>query len=329
MTRQRNPAEVSDLPTRASGPACRSRWPTFVLGISFGVLAEPVMGAVAPIVMSILVFAGAAQFAALSVLAAGAGAAGGDRSGLLLNARFLPMGFAIGPSLRGRPLRRAAQGQALVDASFALASRGDGTFDRGLLIGSTLPQALAWISGTVVGVLGGAALADPEPLRARRDVPRLLPRAARRGGRARAARWRPRCSARRSRSRYCRRRRPGVPVIAAARRRARGAAPRMSAVWLTIAALCAGTVAIKSLGPRRARRPPTLGAPVGRHRARRAVAARRAGRVRGARQPRPGAGVRRPARRLGGRGPRPARAPAAAGIVALAAVSTALARALF
>jgi 4-azaleucine resistance transporter AzlC len=134
---------------------------TFVLGASFGVLAEPVMGAVAPIVMSIIVFAGAAQFAALSVLAVGGGAAAAVAAGLLLNARFLPMGFAIGPSLRGRPLRRAAQGQALVDASFALASRGDGTFDRGLLIGSTLPQAAAWISGTVVGVLGGAALADP------------------------------------------------------------------------------------------------------------------------------------------------------------------------
>lgn len=135
---------------------------TFVLGASFGVLAEPVMGAVAPIVMSVIVFAGAAQFAALSVLAVGGGAAAAVAAGLLLNARFLPMGFAIGPSLRGRPLRRAAQGQALVDASFALASRGDGTFDRGLLIGSTLPQAVAWISGTVVGVLGGAALADPD-----------------------------------------------------------------------------------------------------------------------------------------------------------------------
>jgi 4-azaleucine resistance transporter AzlC len=135
---------------------------TFTLGISFGVLAEPVMGAIAPIVMSILVFAGAAQFAALSALAVGAGPVAAIASGLLLNARFLPMGFAIAPSLRGRPLRRAAQGQAVVDASFALASRGDGTFDRGLLLWSTAPQALAWISGTIVGVLGGAAIADPE-----------------------------------------------------------------------------------------------------------------------------------------------------------------------
>ncbi|MGH7608056.1 MAG: hypothetical protein ACREME_12030, partial [Gemmatimonadales bacterium] len=33
----------------------------FVLAISFGILAEPVMGPVAPIVMSALMFAGSAQ----------------------------------------------------------------------------------------------------------------------------------------------------------------------------------------------------------------------------------------------------------------------------
>src|SRR5882724_10682403 len=75
--------------------------PTAVLAISFGVLAEPLMGKVAPIVMSIVVFAGGAQFAALSVLGAGAGAGAAIAGGLLMNSRFLPMGFALGPSLRG------------------------------------------------------------------------------------------------------------------------------------------------------------------------------------------------------------------------------------
>ena len=42
--------------------------PTLALGVSFGVLARPVMGPLAPIAMSIFVFSGAAQFAALSVL---------------------------------------------------------------------------------------------------------------------------------------------------------------------------------------------------------------------------------------------------------------------
>lgn len=138
--------------------------PTVALGVSFGVLAEPVMGQAAPILMSIFVFAGAAQFAALSVLAAAGGAGAAILAGLLMNARFLPMGFAIAPSLSGRPFKRAAQGQAVVDASWAIAHRPDGTFDRGVLLGATIPQACAWIGGTVIGVFGGSALAEPEKL---------------------------------------------------------------------------------------------------------------------------------------------------------------------
>jgi predicted branched-subunit amino acid permease len=135
--------------------------PLFVLALSFGVLARPVMGAVAPIVMSSIVFAGAAQFSALSVLTAGGTAGASIAAGLLMNARFLPMGFAAGTSFKGRTVARAIQGQAVVDASWAIASRGDGTFDRGLLIGATIPQAAAWTSGTVVGVLAGSTITSP------------------------------------------------------------------------------------------------------------------------------------------------------------------------
>ena len=138
--------------------------PTLALGVSFGVLAEPVMGEIAPILMSVFVFAGAAQFAALSVLAAAGGAGAAILAGLLMNARFLPMGFAVAPSLRGRALRRAAEGQAVVDASWAIAHRSDGTFARGVLLGATIPQACGWISGTAIGVFGGSVLADPEKL---------------------------------------------------------------------------------------------------------------------------------------------------------------------
>jgi 4-azaleucine resistance transporter AzlC len=138
--------------------------PTLALGVSFGVLAEPVMGSLAPIVMSVIVFSGAAQFAALSVLAAGGGPFAAIVAGLLLNLRFLPMGFAVAPALRGRPFARAAQGQALVDASFAIASRQDGTFDREILLGATIPQAAAWIGGTAIGALAGSVFGDPRSL---------------------------------------------------------------------------------------------------------------------------------------------------------------------
>ena len=134
--------------------------PTLALGVSFGVLAEPVMGSVAAVAMSVLVFAGGAQFAALSVLTAGGSAAAAVVAGLLMNARFLPMGFAFAPATKGGPFRRAAEGQAVIDSSFVLADRGDGSFDRRLLIGATIPQTLSWMGGTVIGVLAGDVVGD-------------------------------------------------------------------------------------------------------------------------------------------------------------------------
>ena len=136
----------------------------FAIAVSFGVLARPVMGAVAPIVMSIVVFSGAAQFGALAILAAGGGTGAAIAAGVLLNARYLAMGLALAPSLRGRPLSRAAFALAVVDASWAAASNGDGTFDPWYMVGATVPQYPAWVLGTVVGVLAGSALGDPRAL---------------------------------------------------------------------------------------------------------------------------------------------------------------------
>ena len=52
-----------------------------------------------------------------------------------MNSRFLPMGAALAPSLPGGPWKRAAQGQAVVDASWAMAADGKGGFDRHYLFG--------------------------------------------------------------------------------------------------------------------------------------------------------------------------------------------------
>ena len=136
----------------------------FVLGVSFGVLAEPLMGPVAPVVMSAVLFSGAAQFGATAVLAAGGDALTAIAAGTMLNARFLPMGVAAATALHGTPLRRAVEAQAVVDASWALAVQGDGRLDRELMIGATIPQYPAWVAGTLIGVLGGSALGDPDAL---------------------------------------------------------------------------------------------------------------------------------------------------------------------
>ena len=136
----------------------------FLLSASFGVLARAAgMPAAAAIAMSVIVFAGSAQFAAISILAAGGGLGAAVLAATLMNARFLPMGIALAPSLPGGAAKRAAQGQTVVDASWALASRGDGTFDRWLLFGTTAPQYVTWTAGTVAGVLLGGVLPDRTP----------------------------------------------------------------------------------------------------------------------------------------------------------------------
>jgi 4-azaleucine resistance transporter AzlC len=135
-----------------------------LLAISFGVLARPVMGTVAPIVMSTVVFAGSAQFAALAVLAAGGGAGAAIVAGILLNARYGPMGIALAPSLEGGALRRAAFGQAMIDASWAMANRGGGRFDPAFMVGATLPSYPCWVGGTAIGVFAGDLIGDPEAL---------------------------------------------------------------------------------------------------------------------------------------------------------------------
>lgn len=136
-----------------------------LLAASFGVLANDVgMPDWAAVAMSAIVFAGSAQIAALSILGGGGSLGSAIGAAALMNSRFLPMGIAIGPGLPGGPLARAAQGQAVVDASWALAADGEGGFDRYVLFGSSAIQYVTWVSGTALGVLFGSALGDPRDL---------------------------------------------------------------------------------------------------------------------------------------------------------------------
>jgi len=134
----------------------------FAIAVSFGVLARPVMGSVAPIVMSVIVYSGAAQFGSLAVLAAGGSTGAAIAAGALLNARYLAMGLGLAASLRGRIMTRVVLALSTVDSAWAAASRGDGTFDPWYMAGVSIPQYAGWVLGTIVGVLIGGALGDPK-----------------------------------------------------------------------------------------------------------------------------------------------------------------------
>ena len=89
----------------------------------------------------------------------------------LVNARFLPMGVAVAASLHGDRVRRAIEGQAVVDGSWVAAHLGDGRFDRERLIGVTVVQRPAWVAGTAVGVF----VAPPAHLAAQLGLDLVFP----------------------------------------------------------------------------------------------------------------------------------------------------------
>ena len=139
--------------------------PTALIGASFGVAAATSgWGTVAPIVMSAIVFSGAAQFAVLAVLTAGGSVITAIVAATLVASRFLAIGVALGPSMRGGKVRRALEGQAVVDASLILARTGEARYGVRRLLGATLPQFVGWTLGTVGGVLVGESIPDPKAL---------------------------------------------------------------------------------------------------------------------------------------------------------------------
>jgi 4-azaleucine resistance transporter AzlC len=137
-----------------------------LFGVSFGVLSATSggMGALPAIVMSVTTFAGSAQFAAASIVTGGGGAPAAIAAALLLNARYLPIGVSVARYLRGGRLRRFAEAQLVVDESWAIASQGEGRFDPQRLVGAGVVLWLAWVAGTIIGVVGGERLGDPAAL---------------------------------------------------------------------------------------------------------------------------------------------------------------------
>src|SRR5438105_8371954 len=135
-----------------------------VFGISFGVLAVAArLPAWSVVLMSALVFAGSAQFAALGVIAAGGSVLTAIFAGALLNLRFVATGIAVAESLPGGRLLRSLLAQLSIDESYALSVRAGAP---GRPAGRTLMVTglclyIVWIAGTLIGALLGPVLGTP------------------------------------------------------------------------------------------------------------------------------------------------------------------------
>lgn len=156
----------ADGPERTHRDGIRASLPlavaVFGFGLSFGVLARASgMGPVAPVVMSAVTFAGSAQFAAIQVLGVGGTVAAAVTAAVLLNARYGPIGVSVAPYLTGPWWSRLLRAQLVVDESWAIAAEGEGRFNHRVLLGSGLALYVAWVGGTILGVIFGDVIGDP------------------------------------------------------------------------------------------------------------------------------------------------------------------------
>ena len=137
-----------------------------LFAVSFGVLATASGLSVAKTcAMSLLVFTGASQFAAVAVVDAGGSTGAAIGSALLLAARNAAYGLALAPILRGSRLRRAVVAQVIVDESTGMATAQPERADAERAFYATgIALFVFWNIGTLVGALAGTALGDPETL---------------------------------------------------------------------------------------------------------------------------------------------------------------------
>jgi predicted branched-subunit amino acid permease len=140
-----------------------------IFGALYGAGARPALGATLTIASSVFVFSGSLQFALVGLLGAGAATPALLVTTVTLNLRHLVMGAVLRPRLGDSRAARAALAFLLVDETFGFAvAAGESARQAGLpsaaavsrtLMISGLACYLAWVVGTIVGVLGAGLAA--------------------------------------------------------------------------------------------------------------------------------------------------------------------------
>lgn len=150
---------------RAAGPVVLGYLP---IGFAFGVLARTTGLTPAEIaLMSLLVYAGSAQFIGAAMIGAGAAAPAIISTTFLVNLRHLLMSTALVPSLKqNRPWQNCLLAYGITDETFALNSSilqgrpASPAFVGGVHVASQS----AWVLASVAGALTGQLAADTEAL---------------------------------------------------------------------------------------------------------------------------------------------------------------------
>ncbi|MEU2439971.1 AzlC family ABC transporter permease [Streptomyces rubradiris] len=133
-----------------------------IVGLSFGAVA--VGGGLplwVPVLMSVVVYAGAAQFSAVGVLFAGGGPAAAVAAGLLLNTRTAAFSLAVAEIIGSGRVSRFLGAHLVTDetVAFALAEPDPARRRRAFWIVG-LGLYAVWNLGVLAGALAGGALGD-------------------------------------------------------------------------------------------------------------------------------------------------------------------------
>ncbi|PAU75206.1 AzlC family ABC transporter permease [Halomonas salipaludis] len=135
-------------------------------GLAFGVAAiQRGLSGLETLLMSGLVFAGASQFAALELWGPQIPLVALIASTFAINARHLLMGAALYPWLSHLPRRQRYASLGLMsDSNWAMAAADyrRGETNVGMLVGGGIALWLAWMLGTLLGVVFGSGISEPE-----------------------------------------------------------------------------------------------------------------------------------------------------------------------
>lgn len=134
-----------------------------LIGMSFGAIAASSgLAWWEPSLLSVLVFAGGAQFMLVGVIASGGGVVAAVVGALVLNLRHLPFGLAVGGVI-GTGLARLVGSHLMTDetVAFAMAQR-DPRRARAVFWACGLALFLMWNLGTLAGAMAGQVIGDTD-----------------------------------------------------------------------------------------------------------------------------------------------------------------------
>src|SRR4051794_4311407 len=118
-----------------------------------------------PVVLSLAVFGGAAQFLFVGVAAAGGSPFAAAAGGLLVNSRLVPLGLAVGDLLGPGWLRRLVGAHLVTDETVAFApAQHEHRRRRTAFWTCGIALILCWNAGVLLGTAGGRLVPDTDAL---------------------------------------------------------------------------------------------------------------------------------------------------------------------